>query len=162
MILPALCSDLVEDFLELNQEFRKVQNSDSATETLLKAREADFTSKIFESPEALKKLVGQSDKLEKELLTRIVERLSFKVNHEYREDLREALDGFLQASIRLTNIRKNKVINSESERKIDLSNGTWNTTPDGKKFWISNLNPEVILTPAEFQRVLISNEGKEK
>ena len=159
-------------------------------ENLLKAREAALSAKLFEVPEPLNNLVSQSEKLEKGLLNRMVERLSFKVNHEKREDLREALDTFLKASNRMGNpfnedstqpsgkkadkarvgkisevlaiSEETKSGSREPERKIDLNNGNWNTTSDGKKFWISNDNPEVMLTPAEFQRVLISQDEQEK
>lgn len=155
MISPAICSDLAEDFLALNLEFRKLKNSDPAAESVMQSREALLSAKLFESQEALKHLTSRSGELEKGLLNRMVERLTFKVNHEKREDLREALEGFLKATNRINTGQK-------GTSGLDLNNGKWNTTPDGKKFWTSAENPEVILTPAEFQRVLISQDGQEK
>ncbi len=39
-------------------------------------------------------------------------------------------------------------------RPVDMRDGEWHETPDGKRYWTSNESPDIVLSPAKYRRYL--------
>jgi len=155
-------SQILDAFQKLNEEYSEAKNQNCflplSFERAFQEKETAICTKLLDSKDALISIAKNSSRIESGLLSRLIERIRFKINHENRNDLKDVLEMFpfhqQLPDIIETQLQK---LGSENSRHLDLQHGEWKTSPDGKKFWVSSEDPEVILTPAEFQRKLSSH-----
>ncbi|MBI3038387.1 hypothetical protein HYY75_04935 [bacterium] len=154
---PGLGLDLATELLSLSNTYEKnflLEPNQSRENDLLVYEESLFNS-VLTSQDGLPGLSEVATRLETGLLNRLINRIQFKVVQESRNDLNGTLDSLRKAfSSRSEGIKGKKKIANIGGREVDLLDGEWNTAPDGKRFWVSNEYPEIVLTPAEYRRYL--------
>lgn len=161
MILVAASSawcDPVDDLLKIDSELASLpQNELSRSiqdESRLKAEETKIFAKIIESKEAIKKFIKLGNRFESGSAFRFVTKLKFEVNQENRTDLKAYLDDWKDTwgdDFGAT-IKGKKKIAYIYGNEVNLMDGEWRYAPDGKRFWVSNEYPDIILSPAEYRR----------
>jgi hypothetical protein len=79
--------------------------------------------------------------------------LQFEINQEKRNDLKHFLDEYQKTwEDESSWVKGKKKIAYIYGYEVNLRDGEWRHTPDGKRFWVSNEYPEIILSPAEYRR----------
>lgn len=157
VVASAAWCDVIDDLALIDSELAKINQSELKTsvefEQKLKAAEAKLLDKLFASKEALQKFVKIGNKFESGLDARFVSRLKFEVNQENRIDLKAYLDDWTNTwGDDGATVRGKKKIAYIYGNEVNLMDGEWHNTPDGKRFWVSNEYPDVVLTPAEYRR----------
>lgn len=157
LVVPGWC-DPVDELLEIDKKLIALSESSDAEslqlEVQLRVLEARVFKRLFQSKEALGKFVKLSNQFSADLGKRFIGQLQFEISHGNRSDLQPILDAYKK-------VRKDE---SSMLRRIsgkiayvygcavNLRDGEWRHTPDGKRFWVSNGYPEIVLTPAEYRR----------
>lgn len=155
---PALAG-VAEEFLSLSREY-ELNNLASLHDRLgqgltLNTRETELTDRLLASEDELSKVVAQADRLELGLLTRLISRIQFEVIQEGRTSLQSSLSR-LRSTLQTQTIddRGKKKIANIYGREVDLLDGEWKTAPDGRRYWVSNEYPDIILSSADYRRYL--------
>lgn len=153
--------DVAEDLLSIDKELSALSSNsyDKARqrEKELKTREDELFAELFKSEELVVKFMQLVSSSNAGLSTRFMTRLRFEVSHEDRGNLK-----FLAES--LVDAKEDGMAPSRTDKKIvfiygsevNLSDGLWRNAPDGRRFWVSNEFPDIILSPAEYHRYLKS------
>ncbi|RCK80982.1 MAG: hypothetical protein OZSIB_2359 [Candidatus Ozemobacter sibiricus] len=155
---PALAG-VAEEFMSLSREYELnilASLHDSLDQGLtLNAREKALTDRLLASEDELSKVVAQADRLELGLLTRLISRIQFEVIQEGRTSLQPYLSS-LRSTLQSQTIddRVKKKIANIYGREVDLLDGEWKTAPDGRRYWVSNEYPDIILSSADYRRYL--------
>jgi hypothetical protein len=154
--VPGWC-DPVEELLEIDQKLVALRNSPDTDslqlEGKLKIREAKAFRELFHSKDALEKFVNKADDFSPALVKRFVGHLQFEINQEKRNDLKHFLDEYQKTwEDESSWVKGKKKIAYIYGYEVNLRDGEWRHTPDGKRFWVSNEYPEIILSPAEYRR----------
>lgn len=149
--------DLIDDLALIDSELTKVAQSDLSTsvefEQKLKATEAKLFKKVFESKEAMQKFIKNADKFQSGLDVRFISKLKFEINQENRVDLKAYLDDWTNTwGDESATFRGKKKIAYIYGNEVDLRDGEWHNSADGKRFWVSNEYPDIVLSPAEYRR----------
>ena len=148
--------DTVDELISIDSKLVKLSQSehDLATEaeSLLKKEEIKLFDRMLKSKNEIEKFVKLGDKFESGLEKRFVSRLKFAVNQESRSDLKAYLDDWTSAWGDGATVRGKKKIAFIYGNEVNLLDGEWRNSPDGKRFWVSNEYPNVILSPAEYRR----------
>lgn len=153
----AFAVSLTEEFLALGASYEKNVSLDLpegvSNELSLREREALLVEKLLGSPDELASVSTQVASLEAGMLSRLADRVQFKIALEGREDLKPVL-GMLQRTLQGSSMaeRGKKKIANIGGREVDLYDGEWRTAPDGRQFWVSNEYGDIVLSPAEFHR----------
>ncbi|MBF0546895.1 MAG: hypothetical protein HQM08_20815 [Candidatus Riflebacteria bacterium] len=150
-------ASVADEFLALGTDYSKthaLQLSESVRqEKILLEKENFLSEKLLSSSEEIELLTKNSKAIEKGMLQRLIQRVAFKVNLEKRSDLAGCLSSLQIASkINKNDLRDRKKIANIGGRQVDLLDGEWNTTPDGKQYWVSNEYSDIILSAAEYRR----------
>ncbi len=158
LITPALAG-VAEEFMGLNREYElnvlTTLHDSRGRGLTLNSREKELTDRLMASEEELGKVAAQAVKLELGLLTRLIARVQFEILQEGRTTLQSALTA-LRAAFQAQTIddRGKKKIAYIYGREVDLLDGEWKTAPDGRRYWVSNEYPDIILSSADYRRYL--------
>ncbi|GAB4271669.1 MAG: hypothetical protein Kow0029_09620 [Candidatus Rifleibacteriota bacterium] len=149
--------DLIADLMKIDSDLAKIDQSDLATsvnlENKLKAQENKLFDKLIESKDQIKSFIEHGDRFESGMSERFINRLKFEVNQENRTDLKAYLDDWHNTwGGDGATVRGKKKIAYIYGNEVNLYDGEWHNTADGKRFWVSNEYPDIILTPAEYRR----------
>ncbi|MFZ5949805.1 MAG: hypothetical protein ACOYXC_03815 [Candidatus Rifleibacteriota bacterium] len=148
--------DVVDELIEIDAKLAQTSQGELAevadVESQLKDRENEAFKKLLDSKEAIEKFVKLGDKFESGLEKRFVSRMKFAINQENRNDLKAYLDDWTNVWGDGATVRGKKKIAYIYGNEVNLLDGEWRNAPDGKRFWVSNEYPDIILSPAEYKR----------
>lgn len=148
--------DTVDELIDIDSQLAALSQGEleqvADLESALKNKEMNLFDKLMNSQESLEKFVKNGDKFASGTEKRFVSRLKFAVNHENREELKAYLDEWDKSWGDGATVRGKKKIAYIYGNEVNLLDGEWRNTPDGKRFWVSNEYPDIILTPAEYRR----------
>ena len=151
-------TDSVDELLSLNARYEKTfampLEAAVAQEAALKSQEAVLVDQILAQPADLSKLVSCSSQLYASVLQRLIQRLQFRIAQEDRKEYRDSLQA-LQKSAETT-VRGKKKVASIGGCEVNLRDGEWRESPDGRQYWVSNEYPDIVLTPAEYRKYAAS------
>ena len=150
----------VEEFFALGAAYEQTQALDLTQgilqDAVLQTREAALAEQIIGSPTDLDRLVAQATRIETGLLKRLVSRIQFKVSQEGIENLSGSLEtlrnSLEQRRSPSSVLRVKKRIANIGGRQVDLLDGEWRSTADGRQFWVSNEYSDIVLTAADYRR----------
>jgi anaerobic selenocysteine-containing dehydrogenase len=131
------------------------QNSEEslARESKLKVEENRVFSEILQAKDALESFINNAEQFEPGLKFRFVSRLKFEITQEGRTDLKKYLDDYTETwGDEGTWTRNKKKVAYIYGHEVNLRDGEWRHSVDGKRFWVSNEYPEIVLSPAEYRR----------
>lgn len=151
--LPSLAGP-VEDLLSISATYELTllqPLTDAVSEELkLSEQEARLMEQILASPAETQKLAEKANLLNGGVFRRLLSRVQFKINHESRTELQSMLTKLNGLSEHM--LRGKKKIAYIAGREVNLLDGEWRETPDGRQYWVSNEYPEIILSPAEYRK----------
>ena len=150
----------VEEFCALGTAYEQNQRLDltqaALQDAVLQTREAALAEQIIGSPAELDRLVALAPQIEIGLLKRLVSRIQFKVSQEGVETLSGNLQtlrsSFEERRSPSSALRVKKRIANIGGRQVDLLDGEWRSTADGRQFWVSNEYSDIVLTAADYRR----------
>ncbi len=152
--------DNISELLEIDRELVKIAGQDVADtatrESELRARENSLFSSVINSSEDIEKLVSALASTGSGLDERFKSRLRFEVGQEHRKDLQILLDKWQGMNEGSSAYVRGKKIAYIYGCEVNLRDGQWHTAPDGRRFWVSNEYPDIVLSPAEYKRYLAS------
>lgn len=149
-----------DDFLALGSAYEQNMNLEFTQaviqDVVLQTKEAALTEQLLASPEELTRVVNQVSKIETDLLGRLTSRIQFKVTQENQSNLEGALKALRSAlddrKSPSSIVRTKKRIANIGGRQVDLLDGEWRSTADGRQFWVSNEYSDIVLTAADYRR----------
>jgi hypothetical protein len=146
--------DVADDLLQIDAELAAIaaagDESATAREDALKKQENELFALLLASEEKAAGFLDRVAAVAPELTARFLARLRFEVVHEGRVDLGALLDKWLGNENSASRTKKKVAFIYGCE--VNLLDGEWHNAPDGRRFWISNEFPDIILSPAEYQR----------
>ncbi|MGM0601605.1 MAG: hypothetical protein ACQETH_17465 [Candidatus Rifleibacteriota bacterium] len=148
--------DEIQTLKELDQQFIQAAESELSIgvtkEKELKKKEAEIFNKLLKSTEKIDKFIEVADDFDSGMQNRFFDRLSFEVNQENRSDLKAYIDSWdFNSPSSGANFRSKQVIAHIYGHEVNLRDGEWRHTPDGRRFWVSNQYPDIVLSPAEYR-----------
>jgi hypothetical protein len=153
----ANCS-VIEELVQISHQGCKLQQKTleeaAPAECALLAKENALMIKLFSSKIELGKVASLVTKLDGAVYNRLIDRAKFEASHGNKKlaDLIQSWE--LARKPVLTKDSKPEKIGRVYGVDLNLRDGKWNFTPDGKRFWVSNEYPDIILTPTEYRSVV--------
>jgi hypothetical protein len=149
---------VADEFIALGQEYEHTSLLDLTeavpAELMLRTREMKLTNRLLESPADLDELAQKAAALEGGLLSRLLHRLQFEVSLNQQTRYASAVSAFRQAWLGGRDDRLKKKIAYIHGCEVNMLDGEWHTTPDGRRFWVSNEYPDIVLSAAEYRKYL--------
>ncbi len=152
--------DNISELIDIDNELVKLADQDvadtAARESELRARESSLFSSVINSSEDIEKLIPALASTGSGLGERFKSRLRFEIGQEHRKDLQillEKIEGLEEGSS--ASVRGKKIAYIYG-CEVDLRDGQWHTASDGRRFWVSNAYPDIVLSPAEYKRYMAS------
>lgn len=145
--------DVIDDLMANDRQlagFSAATGSAAADLTALQLRESELFAALLQSDEDIKKFVSQAEATDSEILNRFYDRVRFEVSHEKRSELSFLIED-LNDGAGATDARNKKIVFIYGS-EINLLDGEWRSSPDGRRFWVSNECPDIVLSPAEYKR----------
>ncbi len=147
---------VIEDLQSLDREMTALATSDDAAyferEAALRARATKLFEQILVSEKSVKQFFAGASELQPGLVKGFVDRLRFAVIQESRHDLKPFLDNWTGAQRDGSQSVRGRKIAIIYGNEVNLLGGTWNNAPDGRRFWVSSEQADLVLSPAEYQK----------
>ncbi|MBU1109613.1 MAG: hypothetical protein KKB51_23225 [Candidatus Riflebacteria bacterium] len=147
--------DNIEDLLNIDRELIDISGQEiektAARESELMVRENQLFSVIVNSSEDVEKLIEALPASGSGLDERFKSRLRFEIGQESRKDLQFLLEKWESGEGSSATVRGKKVAYIYG-CEVNLYDGQWHNAPDGRRFWVSNEYPDIVLSPAEYKR----------
>ena len=157
--------DNINDLLDIDRELVEMSGQDlentGARESELREKENKLFSAIINSNEEVEKLISVIDSSSSGLDERFKSRLRFEIGQEHRNDLQILLDKMQGAGEGSSASIRGKKIAYIYGCEVNLYDGQWRNAPDGRRFWVSNEYPDIVLSPAEYKRHMQSAQDVE-
>lgn len=155
----AFAGGLADEFIGLGRAYERSLITDLESgirsEINLRVREADLTNKLLANEAELNLVAARAAEIEAGMRARLIGRIQFEISQEGHADLSGALEALQIAQDDGPGIeRGKKKIATIYGRRVDMRDGEWHLTPDGKRYWTSNEYPDIVLSPAEYRRYL--------
>lgn len=145
--------DIDRELVELSGQ--KLEET-GARESELREQENKLFSAIISSNEEVKKLISALAFSGSGLDKRFKSRLLFEINQENRNDLQILLDKWQGTGEGPSATVRGKKVAYIYGCEVNLRDGQWRNAPDGRRFWVSNEYPDIVLSPAEYKRYMAS------
>jgi hypothetical protein len=150
-------ADVADDFIRLGEKVQTATQNpfyeESGPETVLHGEEIRLSEELCRFPHLLSKVFVAAPAIPPALLEVLLNRLRFCVHQEQQSELLQFIPEAYVDRIQ----SGTSTPFSGAKTQPDLTRGTWHQTPDGRRFWVSETNPEIILSPAEYQHFLTTN-----
>ncbi|HNW33666.1 MAG TPA: hypothetical protein PKM25_01950 [Candidatus Ozemobacteraceae bacterium] len=155
----AFAGSLADEFIGLGRAYDRAVITDCEsgirTEFTLRVRESELTNRLLANEEELNRVAARAAEIETGMRDRLIGRIQFEVSQEGRASLAGALQALQLAQSNDPNSeRSKKKVAMIYGRPVDMRDGEWHETPDGKRYWTSNEYPDIVLSPAEYRRYL--------
>lgn len=150
--------DPATDLMSLGHELEKLHSLEpskaASKEKALYALERKLTDKLISDKSELAEFLAGASDIPVSIMNRLVARISFEIIHENRSELLPELNTIIKKrAAGSENLRKKKIAYIYG-REVNLLDGEWRLTPEGKRFWVSNEYPDLFLSAAEYRRYL--------
>jgi len=150
------CNTITGELVAINEQFIGLVDSDQAEfaerEKSLLAVEARLFKNLLRSEKASSEFLKKIAQEKGGQTERFLAHIRFEVSHEGRDDLKPLLQKWEKVSDAPAEGQSREKTVSIYGCEVNLLDGEWRNAPDGRRFWISNEFPEIILSPAEYQR----------
>lgn len=147
---------VAEELIAINEQLIGLVNSSQAEfterEKALRDRETALFKDLVKSEKDASDFLKRLSKDEGKLGERFLAHIRFQISHEGRDDLKSLLKKWEADSAAAAEVNARERTVSIYGCEVNLLDGEWRNAPDGRRFWISNEFPEIILSPAEYQR----------
>lgn len=147
--------DVVDDIIDNDRKLAGFSATRSTAagvcETALLLRESDLFAVLLQSKENVLRFVKVAETTESDVLKRFYDRVRFEVSHEKRSDLSFLIENPLSVTVPKSS-RSHKKIVFIYGSEVNMLDGEWHNAPDGRRFWVSNESPDIVLSPAEYRR----------
>lgn len=154
----AFAGSLADEFIGLGRVYERELITDLESgirsEINVRVREADLTNRLLADETELNLVAARAAELESGMRARLIGRLQFEISQEGRASLNGVLQLFLAAHGDDASVARGKKIAIIYGREVDMRDGEWHETPEGKRYWTSNEYPDIVLSPAEYRRYL--------
>lgn len=155
--LSAAWCDVIEDIIANDRELENIENLETSPSgsaaTRLRLHENALFEQLLDSKEDSQRFIEVAGDSQPELLNRFIDRVRFEVSQEKRSDLNFLLEGWNDFSEgESATVRGHKKVVFIYGFEVNLLDGEWHNAPDGRRFWVSNEYPDVVLSPAEYRR----------
>ena len=154
--LSAAWCDVVEDLIANDKQLENLADKTDQTESIateLRVRESAMFEQLLESKEDSQRFATTVGDSHSSLFARFIARIRFEISHEKRSELNFLIENqnnpFEGES---ATVRDNKKVVFIYGCEVNLLDGEWRNAPDGRRFWISNEYPDIVLSPAEYRR----------
>lgn len=146
--------DVVADLMANDANIETTAGTDAGV--ALKMRESELFDKLLASPEDMQRFVETAGASGSDMLGRFYDRVRFEAAHERRGDLGAMLEGW-HGEDDLSQIdRSLKKVAMIYGCEVNLLDGEWRKASDGRRFWVSNEYPDIVLSAAEYKKYLNS------
>ncbi len=145
--------DIDRELVELSSQNLEIT---AARESELREKENKLVSTIINSNEEIEKLISALTSSDSGLNERFKSRLRFEISQEHRNDLQVFLDKWQGSGEGPSATVKGKKVAYIYGCEVNLQDGQWRNAPDGRRFWVSNEYPDIVLSPAEYKRYVAS------
>ncbi len=143
--------DVVADLMAND---RAMSAQEKSRDVSLQLRESELFTALLSSKNDIQRFVETAEADESDILSRFFERVSFEVVHERRSDLAYLLDEWHGEGDQPESARGKKKVAMIYGSEVNLYDGEWRQAPDGRRFWVSNEYPEIVLSAAEYKKYL--------
>lgn len=154
----AFAGSLADEYIGLGRVYERSLITDLESgirsEINVRMREAELTNKLLADEAELNLVAARAAELESGMRARLIGRLQFEISQEGRAGLNGVLQMFLAANGDDSSISRGRKIAIIYGREVDMRDGEWHETPEGKRYWTSNEYPDIVLSPAEYRRYL--------
>ncbi|HOY69099.1 MAG TPA: hypothetical protein PLP29_19660 [Candidatus Ozemobacteraceae bacterium] len=155
----AFAGPVADEFIGLGRAYERAVITDFESgignEITLRLRESELLKKLLADEAELALVAARAAEIETGLRARLIDRVRFELAQEGRTSLSGVLEALVTAQKADPNDeRGKKKIAMIYGRPVDMRDGEWHETPDGKRYWTSNEYPEIVLSPAEYRRYL--------
>ncbi len=154
----AWSNTVADELVSINNQLENLVNSEKPAdldlENTLRARETELFTELLKSEKTASEFLQVAFEKARGQAERFLARVRFEVVHEGREDLRTVLEKWSSSLDGSSVSRSKKKVAFIYGCEVNLYDGEWRTAPDGRRFWVSNEYPDIILSPAEYQKYL--------
>jgi len=154
----AWSNTVADELVSINNQLENLVNSEKPAdldlENTLRARETELFTELLKSEKTASEFLQVAFEKARGQAERFLARVRFEVVHEGREDLRTVLEKWSSNLDGSSASRSKKKVAFIYGCEVNLYDGEWRTAPDGRRFWVSNEYPDIILSPAEYQKYL--------
>jgi hypothetical protein len=146
--------DVVADLMANDRELSLKIDSGSATDDglALKLRENELFSVLLNDKESIDRFIEEAEVAESDIIERFYNRVRFEVAHERRSDLSFLVDSWHGEERGRRPTRSHKKIAMIYGCEVNLLDGQWRNSSDGRRFWVSNEYPDIVLSAAEYKK----------
>ncbi len=149
--------DVVADLMTNDRELTlRTDSGSSADLNALKMRETELFSVLLSDKEDIERFVEKAETAESDIIERFYDRVRFEITHERRSDLTFLIEGWHGEGRGSRLSRNHKKIAMIYGCEVNLLDGQWRNSSDGRRFWVSNEYPDVVLSAAEYKKYLNS------
>lgn len=153
--VPAARCDVVADLMA-NDAMINSAVSGEATSVPAQLHESElFTSLLASRPDMLR-FIDTAEVSDSDILARFYDRVRFEIAHENRSDLNYLLEAWHGEDNLPMPDRSKKKIAMIYGSEVNLLDGEWRKASDGRRFWVSNEYPDIVLSAAEYKKYLNS------
>ncbi|HNW12594.1 MAG TPA: hypothetical protein PLK58_02365 [Candidatus Rifleibacterium sp.] len=139
---------------ELMANDRAMSTQEASRDVSLQLRESELFTALLASKTDIQRFVETAEATESDILSRFFERVNFEVVHERRSDLAYLLEEWHGEGKQPNFPRSKKKVAMIYGNEVNLLDGEWRQAPDGRRFWVSNEYPEIVLSAAEYKKYL--------
>jgi hypothetical protein len=148
--------DEIQALKELDHQFIEAAASElsvgASKEEELKKKEAELFNSLLKSTEKIDEFLKVANDFDSGMQIRFYDRLNFEINQENRTELKAYINNWdFNNPAPGANFRGKQVIAQIYGYEVNLRDGEWRHTPDGRRFWVSNQYPDIVLSPAEYR-----------
>ncbi|MDD3146513.1 MAG: hypothetical protein PHD82_04360 [Candidatus Riflebacteria bacterium] len=146
--------DVVADLMANNEKIDAALETRTGAEAdvSLKLRESELFSALLSSHEDIQRFIETADASDPMILQRFFDRVRFEVAHEGRSDLNYLVDNWHGEPDSDPNSRSKKKVAFIYGSEVNLLDGEWREASDGRRFWVSNEYPDIVLSAAEYKK----------
>ncbi len=149
--------DVVADLIANDKELEARISSGSVPDDLvpLQLRESELFTSLMNSKEEIQRFIETAEVSGPAVLARFYDRLKFEIAQERRSDLSFLVDEW-HGEGNSGQPSRNKKIAMIYGSEVNLLDGQWHNASDGRRFWVSNEYPDIVLSAAEYKKYLNS------
>ena len=104
----------------------------------------------------IQRFIDAAEASDSDILGRFYDRVRFEIAHENRSDLSYLLEAWHGEDGLPMPDRSKKKIAMIYGSEVNLLDGEWRKASDGRRFWVSNEYPDIVLSAAEYKKYLNS------
>ncbi len=153
--VPAARCDVVADLMA-NAALIDSAAPEAARSVSDQLRESELFSSLLSSQQDTQRFIDAAEASDSDIVGRFYDRVRFEIAHENRSDLSYLLEAWHGEDGLPMPDRSKKKIAMIYGSEVNLLDGEWRKASDGRRFWVSNEYPDIVLSAAEYKKYLNS------